>query len=69
VIGLVLYAVLFERLGFMLATFLFLVVLFRGISRHRIAVAVGMAAVTALTAWLVFGVALQAQLPRGIFPP
>jgi putative tricarboxylic transport membrane protein len=65
VAGLVVYAFLFERLGFLLSTVLLMVFLFRAVEPAPWWVAVGGAVATAVIAYVVFGRWLGAQLPRG----
>lgn len=59
------YALVVTPLGFVPSTFLLMVFLFRvaGIERWPMALVLG--AVSAVGAWLVFGVGLAAQLPKG----
>ncbi len=64
--ALVAYAVLLERLGFLLSTFGFVWVLLGVIERRRWPLAVGFAAATAIVAEITFNRWLQAQLPSGL---
>ena len=65
--ALLVYAWAFERLGFILSTILLMIFLFKAVEPQRWWVAVGGGVVTALLAYLVFGLWLRAQLPKGIF--
>lgn len=66
VAALCLYAYAFNGLGFIIATILLLIFLFKAIEPQRWSVALLGAVVCALTAYLVFQVWLGSQLPRGI---
>ncbi len=64
---LALYALLFERLGFLLTTFLFLsgtIAVFAPAWKRRIPV---FAAVLTAMLWMLFGLGLDVTLPRGLF--
>lgn len=63
------YAALFERLGFVPTTFVVMWFLLSFVGAARWPVALGFAAATAVSAWLVFDRLLQAQLPRGVLAP
>lgn len=63
------YAALFERLGFVPTTFVVMWFLLRFVGAERWPVAVGVAAATAASAWLIFDRLLRAQLPRGVLAP
>lgn len=65
-ISLVVYSALFERLGFLFSTFLFLVLLFRGISSQKWATSLITAVGVSLVSYLIFDTWLMAQLPKGI---
>lgn len=69
VASLVAYAVLFEPLGFLLATLLFLALVIGGFSSYTWRTSLAVAAGVSLGAWLVFDVWLRAQLPRGLLLP
>lgn len=64
-VSLVVYSALFERLGFLFSTFLFLVLLFRGISSQKWATSLIAAAGVSLLSYLIFDTWLMAQLPKG----
>jgi len=68
-VSLVIYSVVFERLGFLLSTFLFLVLLFRGISSQRWTISLITAVSVSLLSYLIFDTWLMAQLPKGILSP
>jgi hypothetical protein len=59
------YVVLFERLGFVLATVGMLAFLFAALGRYRWPVAVGTALVVTLAAWVLFDTWLHVRLPTG----
>ena len=60
------YSLLLRKLGFIIATFVLVLVLFRLPQKRRWWVLVGMSALTAGLAYLLFGVVLQVYLPQGI---
>jgi putative tricarboxylic transport membrane protein len=60
------YVVLFERLGFVLATVGMLAFLFAALGRYRWPVAVGTALVVTLAAWVLFDTWLHVRLPAGV---
>lgn len=68
-LALAVYVVVFERLGFLLATGGLLAFLFGPIARYRWPVALGAALVVTLAAHVVFDVWLQVRLPRGVLAP
>ena len=57
------YALLLERVGFVLSTFALLLFFFRGLERQRWIVALAGSIVTACVTYLVFKVWLHVQLP------
>jgi len=59
------YAFTLEFLGFITATFLLLVILFRGIEPQKWIVAIGGGALTSLLCYVVFELWLKTQLPKG----
>jgi hypothetical protein len=65
VFGLFLYAAFLTRIGFLLMTFGFMVVLY-ALGKTRAWITVAGAFVTILLAYVVFHFALQIQFPRGI---
>lgn len=60
------YALLLERLGFILSTTLFFILFSRYVSRHRWVSAVFFAVVTSLATYFVFNLLLHAPLPQGV---
>jgi putative tricarboxylic transport membrane protein len=66
VAALVVYAALFEPLGFVLSTVLLMVFLFRAVEPAPWWLAVAGGVATAVTAYVVFGRWLGAQLPKGL---
>jgi hypothetical protein len=59
------YALLLERVGFVVSTFALLLFFFRGLERQRWTVALAGSIVTACVTYLVFKVWLHVQLPPG----
>ena len=64
--ALLVYALVLERLGFLLATFLLLVFFFKVLQRQGWLVVVSGSLATALLSWLVFKVWLGVNLPGGL---
>jgi putative tricarboxylic transport membrane protein len=60
------YALILERLGFIVSTTLFFILFSRYVSGHRWTTAVFFALVTSLATYFVFNLVLQAPLPQGI---
>ena len=60
------FALLLNRLGFLVTAFLFIGFLLRGIERRDWIVSLGAAALTALGSYAIFQLWLRAQLPAGI---
>jgi len=65
VIGLFLYASFLTRIGFLLMTFAFMILLY-ALGKTKAWISVAGAFVTILAAYIVFHFALQVQFPRGI---
>jgi putative tricarboxylic transport membrane protein len=65
IVTLVVYALVLEWLGFVVATFLLMVVLFRAVEPQRWLVALGGAAACALLSHVVFRLWLGVRLPHG----
>lgn len=65
-LALLLYALVFKWLGFILSTFLLLLFLFKGLEPQKWRVALILAAATTATCYFVFGVFLELQFPTGI---
>jgi len=65
VAGLILYAFAFEKIGFLLATFLVMVFLLRAIAAFAWRLTLGGSIATAFLSYLLFKVWLQVQLPAG----
>jgi putative tricarboxylic transport membrane protein len=59
------YALVLERVGFVVSTFALLLFFFRGLERQRWTVALAGSIVTACVTYLVFKVWLHVQLPPG----
>jgi putative tricarboxylic transport membrane protein len=66
--SLLVYALVLEWLGFLLATFALLVFFFRVLQRQRWLVAVAGSLATSLVSYLVFKTWLGVNLPGGLFP-
>jgi putative tricarboxylic transport membrane protein len=66
-VSLFLYTFLLSRLGYILVTSGLLIFLFCLTRRERIWIKVGGALMTAVASYLIFGVWLEVQLPKGIF--
>ena len=65
--GLLVYALVLEPLGFLLATFALLLFFFTALQRQRWFVALGGSVATALATYLVFKVWLGVNLPSGLW--
>jgi putative tricarboxylic transport membrane protein len=63
--GLILYAYVFEKIGFLLSTFLVMVFLFRAVAAFDWRLTLGGAIASAFLSYLLFKVWLQVQLPAG----
>jgi putative tricarboxylic transport membrane protein len=63
--GLILYAFVFERIGFLLSTFLVMVFLLRAIAAFAWHLTLGGSIAIAFLSYLVFKIWLQVQLPAG----
>jgi len=61
------YSLILDYLGFLVSTFLLLLLLFRLVEPQKWAVAVGGSVVASLVSYAVFEVWLKTQLPKGIF--
>jgi hypothetical protein len=61
------YVLVFEKLGLIVSTFLFTGSLLWIIGRKRWYIVIAFAAASTLGIYLIFGVWLQTQLPKGIF--
>ena len=66
VVALFAYAIFLEILGFLLATFLLLIFLFRGIEPQKWVVSIGGSALASFISYAVFELWLKTQLPKGI---
>ena len=66
-LALLIYAFVLERLGFGLATFVLIVVLFRAVEPQPWPIAIGGAAVTVMAAHVLFRVWLGVRLPVGVW--
>jgi len=65
--GMLAYTLLLKRIGFLLCTFLLVVLFIRVIAKERWFKSIMTALVVTLTFHLFFNILLNAQLPRGIF--
>jgi len=61
------YLLIFEWLGFVPTTFLFMIFLLKGIERKGWIVSLVTAFLSAAVSYLFFGIGLRASLPKGIF--
>jgi putative tricarboxylic transport membrane protein len=66
IISLVAYALLLEKLGFILTAFLFLFVLFATFDFQRWLFALGVSSVTIFITYILFNVVLRVELPSGL---
>jgi putative tricarboxylic transport membrane protein len=66
-ICLVVYAVVLEKLGFMISTIFFIGVVLRVIEKKRWSLVVSVSVSATLVFWVIFQYWLQSQLPKGIF--
>jgi putative tricarboxylic transport membrane protein len=66
-VSLFLYTFLLPRLGYLLVTSGLLIFLFCLTRRERLWIKIGGGIMTALASYLVFGIWLEVQLPKGIF--
>jgi putative tricarboxylic transport membrane protein len=64
--ALAVFGVLFESLGYIISTFLFIAFLLRAVERQKWSLVVVVAFLTSLTTYLVFGLLLNTPLPGGI---
>ena len=64
--SLFIYAILLPSLGYLIATFGLLALLFGIMSRQRLWIPIASALITALLSYLIFYVWLGVQLPKGI---
>ena len=64
--ALIIYALLLERVGYILSTFLLMLFLFKNIEPQKWGVAVFASAVAVLLSYFIFNVWLQCQFPEGI---
>ena len=63
--SLLICGVVFERLGYLLATFLFIIFLLRAVERRSWGLALSVALSASLMSYLVFGLLLGTPLPAG----
>jgi putative tricarboxylic transport membrane protein len=66
-ICLVVYAVVLEKLGFMISTIFFIGVVLRVIEKKRWSLVVSVSVSATLVFWVIFQYWLQSQLPKGVF--
>ncbi len=67
VAALLAYAATMDYIGYLLGTFLLLVILFRAVEPQKWLVSIGGSALIALGTYAIFEVWLRSQLPRGIW--
>ncbi|OGQ85100.1 MAG: hypothetical protein A3G40_01920 [Deltaproteobacteria bacterium RIFCSPLOWO2_12_FULL_57_22] len=64
--GLLIYDLLLERLGFLISTFLFMILALLSFPPRRLASILLVSSLTVIISYLIFGVWLKVQLPKGI---
>jgi putative tricarboxylic transport membrane protein len=64
--SLLIFALIFERVGYLTATFLFILFLLRAVERKSWGLAVAMASSASLLSYIVFGLLLGTPLPPGL---
>jgi len=64
--GLLVYALAFKWLGFLLSTFLLLIFLFKALHPQRWRVALTLSVVAIVLSYIIFGVLLELQFPEGV---
>jgi len=64
--GMIVYSFIFDKIGFILSTFLLIVFFLRVIAPQRWAVTILIAFFCAVGSYLLFDVLLSAELPKGI---
>ena len=64
--SLLVFGFVFERLGYLLATFLFIIFLLRAVERQSWGLALSVALLASLVSYLVFGLLLGTPLPAGL---
>jgi len=62
----IIYSLLLERLGYLLATFALMLFLFKHIGPERWPVAIISSIITVTLSYMIFGIWLQVQLPEGL---
>ncbi len=67
VISLLFYTILMPWIGYLIATFLLLILLLSAVGRTRLWIRIMISMVTSITTYLLFSVGLGVQLPAGIF--
>ncbi len=60
------FILVLERLGYLVATLLFLFVLFLWVGRYRVWIAMGLSVVIGAGSWYFFEMILKVQLPEGL---
>lgn len=63
--SLLVFGLVFERLGYLLATFLFIIFLLRAVERQSWGLALSVALSTSIASYVVFGLLLGTPLPAG----
>ncbi len=62
------FILVLERLGYLLATPLFMFVLFLWVCRYRVRIAMGLSVAIGVGSWYFFEKILSVQLPQGLLP-
>lgn len=60
------FAIIFERLGYLISTFLLIALLFGAIGKRKWWMVIMVALFSTMASYLIFGVLLKSQLPAGI---
>jgi putative tricarboxylic transport membrane protein len=69
IVGLTLaYIVAFDRVGYLLASLIYIFILFLWVSRYKLWIAAGLAILIGAGSWLFFERLLSVQLPKGLLP-
>ena len=61
------FILVLERLGYLVATLLFMLALFLWVGRYRVWIAIGLSVAIGVGSWYFFEVILKVQLPEGLF--
>lgn len=67
ILALLIFAILLEKIGFLLSTFFLIFILIYSSKKHTIYLSLIVAGLTAILSYLLFETWLKSQLPRGFF--